>query len=117
MSDINFYEVNKFYGENHILKGVTFEVYSGERVALLGKNGAGKTTVFKLITGEEAADSGMVSVASGKKIGILDQIPQYPEGYTVMDVLKTAFSRQCSLLSQMQELERCMESSPTDELQ
>lgn len=116
MSDIGFYEVNKYYGENHILKGISFDIHEGEKVALLGKNGAGKTTIFKLISGEENADSGRVSVASGKKAGILDQIPVYPEAYTVLDVLKTAFSRQYELLREMQELEKVMESNMTDKI-
>ena len=66
---------------------------SGERVGLLGKNGAGKTTLFKILTGELDHDEGQISVASGKRVGLISQIPVYPTGYTVEMVLRSAFER------------------------
>jgi predicted ABC-type ATPase len=47
MIDISANELNKYYGANHVLKGITFEVYSGEKIGLLGKNGSGKTTLTR----------------------------------------------------------------------
>ena len=79
--------------EKKILDGLTFQINSGERVGLLGKNGAGKTTLFRILTGELDYDAGEVSIASGRRLGLISQIPVYPEGYTVEDVLKSAFSR------------------------
>ena len=76
-----------------ILDGVTFQVDTGERVGLLGKNGAGKTTLFRILTGEVLPDSGEVSIAGGKRLGLISQIPRYPVDYTVEDVLTTAFAR------------------------
>ena len=65
---------------------------TGERVGLLGKNGAGKTTIFRILTGELQPDEGEVFIAPGKRLGLISQIPVYPEGYTVQDVLETAFT-------------------------
>jgi ATP-binding cassette subfamily F protein 3 len=53
-------DIYKSYGGNEILRGVSFQINPNEKVGLVGRNGAGKTTVFRVITGEEAADSGEV---------------------------------------------------------
>ncbi len=78
---------------NDILKGVTFDVNSGEHVGILGRNGAGKTTLFRVISGELTADEGVVVTPPGKRVGVLSQIPVYPEGYTGEDVLRRAQRR------------------------
>ena len=85
--------IKSFDLEKKILDGITFQIDTGERVGLLGKNGAGKTTLFRILTGELDYDAGEVSIASGRRLGLISQIPVYPEGYTVEDVLKSAFSR------------------------
>ena len=85
--------VKSFDLEKRILDGLSFQVDSGERVGLLGRNGAGKTTVFRMLTGELEPDEGEVQIAAGRRVGLISQIPVYPEGYTVEDVLQTAFAR------------------------
>ena len=85
--------VKSFDLEKKILDGLTFQIDSGERVGLLGRNGAGKTTLFKILTGELDYDSGEVTIASGKRLGLISQIPVYPPEYTVEEVLRTAFAR------------------------
>ncbi len=91
-----------------ILDGVTFQVDSGERVGLLGKNGAGKTTLFKILTGELEPDAGEISVAHGKRVGLISQIPSYPADFTVEDVLNTAFERLHVMEAEMKALEAQM---------
>lgn len=76
-------------GEN-ILDGVTFDVNAGERVGILGRNGCGKTTLFRLLCGELTPDSGEISIASGRRLGLISQIPVYPEDWTTEDVLRDA---------------------------
>ena len=85
--------VKSFDSERNVLDGISFDVQEGERVGLLGKNGAGKTTLFKILTGELDYNSGEIAFASGKKVGLISQIPIYPAGYTVDDVLRTAFAQ------------------------
>ncbi|MDF2593237.1 MAG: transporter duplicated ATPase subunit [Clostridia bacterium] len=101
-------ELNKYYGANHVLKGLSFEIFEGEKVGLLGKNGAGKSTLFKILAGIEGYESGNVAIPNGVKVGVLDQIPDYPEGYSVMDVLMTAFEKHLSLKQEMNKLEHEM---------
>ena len=110
--------VKSFDSERNVLDGISFDVQAGERVGLLGKNGAGKTTLFKILTGELDYNSGEIAFAAGKKVGLISQIPVYPEGYTVEDVLRTAFRQLECIKEQMQALEaRMTDHTPQDVLQ
>jgi len=118
MIDISVRElVKSFDADQNLLNGISFDIQSGERVGLLGKNGAGKTTLFKILTGELDYNSGEIAFAQGKKVGLISQIPHYPDGYTVDNVLATAFSGLTSIKAQMEELESQMtEHTPKDVL-
>lgn len=105
MIEIAVNEINKYYGSNHVIKGITFEINSGERVGLLGKNGSGKTTLFKVITGEEPFESGSISRASGKKIEILSQIPEFGENDSSEDVLRSSFKEISEVFNAMKNIE------------
>ncbi len=110
--------VKSFDSERNVLDGISFDVQAGERVGLLGKNGAGKTTLFKILTGELDYNSGEIAFAAGKKVGLISQIPVYPEEYTVEDVLRTAFRQLERIKEQMQALEARMTGhTPQDVLQ
>ncbi len=105
MIDISVSGIEKeFEVGKKILDGVTFQVDAGERVGLLGKNGAGKTTLFRILTGEVWPDAGEVATAAGKRVGLISQIPHYPDGYTVEDVLSTAFERLHAMEAEMAAL-------------
>ena len=107
--------VKSFDLEKKILDGLTFQIDTGERVGLLGRNGAGKTTLFKILTGELDYDSGTVQIASGRRVGLISQIPVYPAGYTVEDVLQTAFARMFRMKDEMGALALRMEQGASDE--
>ena len=100
---------------SNILDGITFQVETGERVGLLGRNGAGKSTLFRILTGELEPDEGEVVVAKNRRLGLISQIPVYPEGYTVEDVLNTAFSRHQKLATEMEELAAAMAEGDSSE--
>ena len=101
---------------NNILDGITFQIETGERVGLLGRNGAGKSTLFRILTGELEADEGEVVVAKNHRLGLISQIPIYPAGYTVEDVLNTAFSRHQKLAEEMEKLASAMSAGDSSEL-
>ncbi len=96
--------VKSFEQGNNILDELTFEINSGERVAILGKNGCGKTTLFRILTGEIAPDEGTVSIYRGKRLGLISQIPVYPPDWTTEDVLKDAHKRLYAMQARMNEL-------------
>ena len=106
--------VKSFEVGKNVLDGLTFQVDQGERVGLLGRNGAGKTTLFKILTGELDYDEGTVVVGQGRRVGLISQIPVYPAGYTVEDVLRSAFARLESLAEEMRALEARMAAGESD---
>ena len=109
MVDISVKNLAKFFtiGEN-LLEGLSFEVQEGERVAILGRNGCGKTTLFKILTGEMDYDNGEVYVNPNKRLGLISQIPHFPAGYTVVDVLRSAFADLTKCKEKMEALEKAM---------
>ena len=116
MVDISVKNLNKFFviGEN-LLQDLSFEIEEGERVAILGRNGCGKTTLFKIITGEMDYDGGEIYVNPNKKLGMISQIPHFPLGYTVEDVLRSAFREILAAKKKMEALEKAMEQGATQE--
>lgn len=105
MIEIALRNIGKYFGANKVLEDINFEVQSGDRVGILGRNGSGKTTIFKIISKLENHNGGTLSIRKGAAIGYLDQIPEYPENYRVKDVLNEAFKN----LLEIKEKLRCLE--------
>lgn len=115
MADITVQNLTKYYGDKLILSDITFDVQAGEKIAILGANGAGKTTLLHILAGRLDYDSGVVSIGDGRTVGMIDQMPSYPENTTVEDVLKTAFRDVHIIEAQMKELEYKMTLEPENE--
>jgi ATP-binding cassette, subfamily F, member 3 len=109
-------DVKKSYGGNEILKGVTFQVNPGEKVGLVGRNGAGKTTVFRMITGVESPDSGEVISINGLKLGLLDQHVDFGSGETVHTAALSAFKEIHDMEAEMRLLEQQMVTDHSQEV-
>ena len=116
MVDIQVTNLTKFFviGEN-LLDGLSFEIQEGECVAILGRNGCGKTTLFNILTGQMDYDDGEVYVNPHKKTGLISQIPKFPEGYTVEDVLRTAYVDLLRTKQKMELLECEMVNGATED--
>ena len=117
MIDISVNELVKAFelGKN-ILDGLSFSVNDGERVGILGHNGCGKTTLFRILVGEIGYDEGQVAIAGGKRIGLISQIPVFPGDWTAEDVLKSAQQRLEDMARRMDELTLQMESDASPAL-
>ena len=117
MVDISVKNLVKFFviGEN-LLDGLTFEIQEGERVAILGRNGCGKTTLLKILTGKMDYDDGEVYVNPNKRLGLISQIPHFPEGFLVEDVLHSAFADLWKIRRRMEAIEKQMQSGSNGEL-
>ena len=116
MVDIQVKNLTKFFviGEN-LLEDLSFEIQEGECVAILGRNGCGKTTLFNILTGQMDYDSGEVYVNPHKKIGLISQIPKFPLGFTVEDVLRSAYAELMRIKQKMELIECEMVKGATDE--
>ncbi len=117
MVDIQVKNLTKFFviGEN-LLEDISFEIHEGECVAILGRNGCGKTTLFNILAGNMDYDSGEVYINASKRLGMISQIPDFPEGYTVEQVLRSAFRHLDNLKKRMRELESEMSDGASKEL-
>ena len=116
MVDIQVNNLTKFFviGEN-LLQGLSFEIQEGECVAILGRNGCGKTTLFNILTGQMDYDDGEVYVNPNKKLGLISQIPRFPAGFTVEDVLRSAYADLMRFKQKMELLECRMAVGATEE--
>ena len=116
MVDIQVKNLTKFFviGEN-LLEDLSFEIQEGECVAILGRNGCGKTTLFNILTGQMDYDAGEVYVNPNKKLGLISQIPKFPVGFTVEDVLRSAYADILRVKQKMELLECEMVKGASDE--
>ncbi len=116
MVDISVNNLTKFFviGEN-LLENLSFDIQEGECVAILGRNGCGKTTLFKILSGEMDYDEGDVYVNPNKRLGLISQIPHFPEVFTVEDVLRSAYTGIMKVKKRMEALENEMLNGATPE--
>ena len=106
--------LTKRYRRKLAVDNLDMTVAAGDIYGFVGKNGAGKTTLFRILTGELDYDAGEVSIASGRRLGLISQIPVYPE-LQVEDVLKSAFSRMQRMEDEMNALSQQMASGDESE--
>lgn len=111
-----FNEVTKSYGAQEVLRGVTFQINPGEHVGLVGRNGAGKTTILRLITGAETADKGEFDSMRGLRFGVLAQHVDFHGAETVLDAALAVFENLLALELKMRDLEHAMTKMSGDEL-
>jgi ATP-binding cassette subfamily F protein 3 len=108
--------VTKSYSAHEILRGVSFQINPHEKVGLVGRNGAGKTTVFRMITGAETPDDGDVVKINNLKLGLLEQHVDFSEQETVHTAALSAFKRLHDIEAEMRRLEAQMAVDVTDEI-
>ena len=112
MIDITVTGLKKSFGTFDLLTDVNFEINEGEKIGLIGRNGAGKTTLMKLLrdaaAGEANIDGGSIVINPRARVGLIDQIPVFPQEYTVEQVLRLAFRRFDEMSAEIARMEQEM---------
>ena len=104
MIDINISKVCKSFGFYLVLNNIDITVQKGEKVGLIGTNGSGKSTILKIIAGQESIDSGSLSIRNNISIGYLSQIPEEKD-IIVKDYINSAFKEIIELKEKLERYE------------
>lgn len=110
MIELALNNIEKYYGANLVLKDITFDVKTGEILGIVGGNGCGKSTLLKIICGIEGYDNGVLSIRKGASIGYLEQMINFGDDFTVLDILNTAFKDVDIIYDEMKKVERELEN-------
>ena len=105
MIELALNKLQKYYGANMVLEDISFDVQTSEKVGIVGGNGCGKSTLLKVIMGIEGYEKGTISIKKNSTLGYLEQMPVYPNDYTVLEVLNTAFEKIDKLQKELEVLE------------
>ena len=89
---LNIHNLSVSFGGTYLFEEVTFRLGAGDRVGLVGKNGAGKSTMLKILAGDIKPDSGQIATEKEVKIGFLRQDIDFEQGRTVLDEAYQAFA-------------------------
>ena len=118
MIEIALSNVDKNFGFKKIFDSFDLEIISGEKVGLIGPNGCGKSTLFKLITKEEVPSSGIVTTRKGAKVGFLPQMPMLPnENISISEFLSSSFEEIYRISKEMRLLECEMTNSQNEDME
>ena len=112
MIDINLSKINKSYGFDKVLNNIDLTIQKGEKVALIGANGSGKSTILKIINKIETINSGEISIRKGAIIGYLSQIPIEAD-IIVKDYIYGAFQKLIEMKERLEQLENNLSSDIT----
>jgi ABC transporter domain protein len=104
--------ISKAYGERVLFENVSFGINKDQKIALIAKNGAGKSSLLKILIGQDTPDTGQVVSRKGLKIAFLSQEPALPEELTIEDYI---FQEENPILKVIQQYEHALEH-PEDEV-
>jgi ATP-binding cassette, subfamily F, member 3 len=116
MSIVTLNKIEKTFGRRVLFDKLDFTIDRGERIGLIGDNGSGKTSLFKVILGELAIDAGTAAVSKGIRIGHLPQDPVFDPANTVIDEAELAFAALHDLSHEQREIEHQMAHVTGEEL-
>lgn len=113
MNYLSAENIAKSFGDQWLFKNINFGISRGDKVALIGTNGTGKTTFLNILTGKIPADEGEVSIRKDIRVGYLDQSPAFDESLSVIDVI---FSSNNPVAQVVKRYEHAIETDNHDEL-
>src|SRR5215831_11229169 len=115
MNILSLENISKNFGFKPLFQSVSFGLEESERVGIIGANGTGKTTLLRIIAGQEKPDTGRVVVATGRTIGYLPQNPPFDPEQTVLDAVFEASSDKMNLLREYEAACHLLSSTSSDE--
>ena len=77
--------LSRGYDATPLFEDVSFEIHAGERIGFVGPNGAGKTTLLRILAGLDEPDSGKVTLHAGARLGLLQQVAEFPASRTLFE--------------------------------
>ena len=101
--DLQVENISKSYGDLSLFNDVSFVVEERQRVGLIARNGKGKSTLLRIIAGEEPLDNGKVTLRNGIKVGYLEQEPDFAVGLTVMEACLQRNSEKADVIARYEE--------------
>jgi len=107
---LDLIELSKLYETNRILDKITFSLHENERIAIIGKNGGGKSTLMKIVNGSLSFDEGRRIVQKNIKIGMLDQTPSFKQGMNVKEAIEEQLSELKNALIRYELILKALES-------
>lgn len=114
MNLIEMKDIEVYHGSNHVLKGISLEINKGEKVALVGSNGSGKTTIFNVLAGNVVQDKGDLFIEKNTRFGFVEQIPDVSIDMTAIDVVNLAFDKVLEIKEKMSKIEELMVSGTVE---
>ena len=112
--DLQIDGVSKRFGDLVLFSGISFAVEERQRIGLIARNGKGKSTLLKIIAGEEPCDDGKITMRSGIRVGYLEQEPDFPAGFTVIDA---CLQRNSAVAQVVAGYEKALQAGDEKELQ
>jgi len=116
MNYILFDKVTKSYGYEKIFDNLSLKILKNEHIGLIGSNGCGKTTFFRMITGDEYGDSGRIIVRKDIHIGYLEQSASDYDGKTIRQILMLPFTKTLEAMASLSIYEKKLSNADDDNL-
>ncbi len=113
---IRLENIHKSFGTDHLFVGLDMKIYRKEKIGLIGSNGSGKTTIFKMILGKETPDAGEIIKRAGISIGYLPQEPVFDDQKTVMEEMHSNLAHLFELRDKVESYAEKMEGLSGEEL-
>ena len=96
--------LNKYYGNRHVLKDINLCFFPGAKIGIVGNNGAGKSTILRIMAGVDKDYRGQADLTKGYKVGFVPQEPQLESGKTVRQNVEAAFSEVLSMVHEYEKI-------------
>lgn len=112
MNYLNVENISKSYGEVTLFKGITFSIHKGQKIAFIAKNGTGKTSILKIISGEDSSDSGNITYRKNIAVSFLSQDPKFDDSLTIE---QSIFNSENPILKVIASYEKAILNSEDEE--